>query len=66
MVDNRDERDFREYCRLARKLDAPELREQLTQRVGQGDLDVRRRARWVLEALAQKDTMEAAKAYGKK
>lgn len=30
LVDRRDDRDFRAYCRLARKVDAPEMREQLT------------------------------------
>lgn len=58
MVERRNGQEFRAYCKLARKVDGPELREQLARRVEQGDFDVRRRARWVLEALAQKDTME--------
>ncbi len=64
VVDKRDERDFREYCRFACKVDAPELRGQLSQRLTSRNpdtspnFDVRRRARWVLEALAQKDSME--------
>lgn len=58
MVDRRNGREFRAYKQLACKVDNPELREQLTQRVDQSDFDVRRRARWVLEALAQKDRME--------
>ena len=64
VVDKRDERDFREYCRFARKVDAPELWEQLSQRLTSRNpdtspnFDVRRRARWVLEALAQKDSTE--------
>ena len=57
VVDRRDDRDFRAYCKLARKADGPELREQLAQRVDRGDFDIRRRARWVLEALAQQDRM---------
>ena len=61
MVGRRNGREFRVYKQLACKVDAPELREQLARRVEQGDFDVRRRARWILEALAQKDTMEAAK-----
>ena len=61
VVDQRDGQEFRAFCRLACQVDAPELREQLAQRVEQGDLDVRRRARWVLEALAQKDAMEQGK-----
>ena len=55
VVDKRHDRDFRAFCRLARKADTPELREQLTRRLAHNDLDVRRRARWVLEALVQKD-----------
>ena len=53
MVDHRDGREFRAFCRLAHKVDAPALREQLTQRLTRGDPDTRRRARWVLEALEQ-------------
>ncbi len=53
VVDKRDDRDFRAYCRLARKVDAPALREQLTRRLAHDDPSVRRRARWVLEALGQ-------------
>lgn len=56
VVDARDDRDFRAFCRLARKVDAPALREQLTARLTSGDAGIRRRARWVLEALAQKDS----------
>ena len=59
-VDRRHDRDFRAYCNLARKADAPELRAQLESRLTDNDLDIRRRARWVLEALAQKDSMEKA------
>ena len=59
-VDRRDDRDFRAFCRLAKKVDDANLREQLTQRADEGDFDVRRRARWVMEALAQKDRMEQA------
>ena len=58
LVDRRDDRDFRAFCKLARKVDGPALREQLTQRLTSGDPDIRRRARWVLEALAQKNRME--------
>jgi len=54
VVDTRDGREFRDYCRLARKVDSPELREQLRQRLAHDDPNVRRRARWVLEALGEK------------
>jgi len=58
MVEQRNGQDFRAFCRLARKVDAPALREQLAARLASGDADTRRRARWVLEALAQKDSQE--------
>ena len=58
MVETRNGTDFGAFCRLARKVDDADLREQLTQRLDGGDVDIRRRARWVLEALAQKDSME--------
>ncbi len=60
IVDTRDGEHFRAFCRLARKVDAPALREQLTARLTSGDAGIRRRARWVLEALAQKDSQERA------
>jgi hypothetical protein len=50
-VDRRDRREFRQYCRLARKVDSPELRAELSLRIQQDDPAVRRRARWVLDAL---------------
>lgn len=53
LVDRRDDRDFRAYCRLARKVDAPELRQALTQRLMHTDPNIRRRARWMLDALEQ-------------
>ncbi|MGI4792035.1 MAG: hypothetical protein ACRYFS_24700 [Janthinobacterium lividum] len=58
IVDRRDGREFRAFCRLARKADGMELREGLTWRLANDDPNIRRRARWVLEALAQKDSME--------
>jgi hypothetical protein len=51
IVDRRDGREFRAFCSLARKVDAPELREALTQRLTHSDPHVRRRARWMLDAL---------------
>ena len=53
VVEKRDGREFRDYCRLACKVDAPALRERLTRRLAHDDPNVRRRARWVLEALGQ-------------
>jgi hypothetical protein len=51
VVDTRDDRDFRAFCRLARKVDAPKLRAALMQRLTHQDHNIRRRASWVLEAL---------------
>ena len=65
MVDRRNGREFRAYQQLACKVDSPELREGLTQRMDSGDADIRRRARWVLAALAQKDHMERGKKKAK-
>ena len=58
MVERRNGQDFRAYCRLARKVDAPELREQLTRRLTHSAPNVRRRAKWVLEALEQNQPQE--------
>lgn len=51
IVDRRDGREFRAYCRLARKVDSPELRNGLTRQLTHTEPNVRRRARWVLEVL---------------
>ena len=53
VVDRQGRRELREYSRLARKIDGPALRGELTQRLQSSDPDIRRRARWVLEALGQ-------------
>jgi len=45
MVERRNGHEFRAYCRLARKVDALYLREQLTRRLTHDDPDTRRRAR---------------------
>ena len=58
MVERRNGQEFRAFCRLACKVDAPALREQLTRRLTDGDPDTRRRARWVLEALGQNQPKE--------
>ncbi len=51
IVDRRDGREFAAYCRLARFLDSPGLRQALEDRQENPDPDIRRRARWVLESL---------------
>jgi hypothetical protein len=49
-VDARDRRELRQYCRLARKVDSPELRKELSLRLLHDDAAVRRRSRWALDA----------------
>ena len=51
VVDGRDRREFRHYCRLACKLYSPQLRKELTRRLEDENEVVRRHARWVLEYL---------------
>jgi len=51
LVDTRDAREFRAYCRLAHKVDSPELRQALAEREQSLNPDVRRRARCMREAL---------------
>lgn len=53
-VDSRDRREFRAYCRLARKIDSSDLRNALLRRTNSFDDGIRRRARWMLEALGTK------------
>ena len=65
LVDRRYERDFREFCRLALKVDDINFREQLTRRTAGSDPNIRRRAQWVLEALARKDRMEQGRKKAK-
>jgi hypothetical protein len=57
-VERRGGREFRAYCRLARRLDGPELREALSRQATSGDADIRRRAGWMLHVLGS-DTKRA-------
>ncbi|MEP7284647.1 MAG: hypothetical protein ABI947_02625 [Chloroflexota bacterium] len=50
-VDQRYRREFRDYCRLARKVDAPELRQALHERLTHENTDIRRRAQWMWDGL---------------
>ncbi len=50
-IEKRDRREFRSYCRLAKKVDAPEFRSELLQLLESPTIDIRRRAQWVLKAL---------------
>jgi hypothetical protein len=51
VVDGRDRCEFRDYCRLARCVDGPELQQLLERRLAHADEGVRRRAGWDLQAL---------------
>ena len=49
LVDTRASQEFSAYCRLARKLDAPEFRAALRERLDGADPAAARRARWLLQ-----------------
>jgi len=50
-IDYRDRREFRYYCRLAKKVQSPQLKQEIEKRVSSQDAAVRRRALWVLARL---------------
>ena len=50
-VERRGGREFRGYCRLARRLDGAELRGALAKQARSGDAAIRRRAGWMLKVL---------------
>jgi hypothetical protein len=62
-VERRGGREFRAYCRLARRLDGPELREALARQLQSGDVAIRRRAAWMLNVLGRECTTPAASRY---
>jgi hypothetical protein len=51
VVDNRDCREFRRYCQLAKRVQTDALVAELNVRAAGDNPDVSRRARWVLEAM---------------
>ena len=57
----RDRREYRAYCRLARKVASPELNAQLEMLLAAEDPAVRRRARWMLAAIEQTEPGRAAR-----
>lgn len=59
VVRTRDDRDFRDFCRLAPRLDGPAFRAELRAIAAELDRDVSRRARWVLDALEQAERTRA-------
>ena len=54
VVDGRDRREFRHYCKLACKVDSPQLRKELRRRLEDENEVLRRHARWVLEYLSER------------
>ncbi len=56
VVDRRHGWDFGGFCRLARKVDSPEMRQGLHLRLDSDDPLVRRRARWMLNFLETNNT----------
>ena len=55
IVETRDCREFRRYCRLARYVDSETLRADLAAKASAAEEGPRRRAGWMLEALAGAD-----------
>lgn len=55
-VDFRDRREFRWYCKLARKVVSRSLITQLEERLSHADSNIRRRARWALSAVTHNPT----------
>ena len=53
VVEGRDRREFRHYCRLASKVDSLQLRKELMRRLEDENEVARRHARWVLEYLSR-------------
>jgi hypothetical protein len=53
VVDSRERREFREYCRLAAKVPIAGLRDELTKRLESSDEGVRRRATEMLRYLGE-------------
>jgi hypothetical protein len=53
IVDKRGGREFRWYCRLACKVQSLEVREELRRRLSSGDANIKRRARWMLDWIAE-------------
>jgi hypothetical protein len=51
VVDGRSRREFRFYCRLARRVASPELRGALAEKLAAPAERTRRHARWMLDAL---------------
>lgn len=67
-IDLRDRREFRWYCKLAKAVKDKSFKLQVTERIGNQDSGVRRRARWVLSAITHNKTFHiqrGIKDYGR-
>lgn len=63
MVDlPRHRREFRAYCRLAKAIDTPELRELLLERRTKAERHVARHEAWMLEALGDPEALRLSRA----
>lgn len=60
VVESYDRREFRSYCRLARRVDSEPFRGEIRERLGSDISATRRHARWVLAALGEGPTMSEA------
>ena len=56
MVDKCNREEFRDYCKLARVIGTSTLKEKLRDRLSNQDNNIQKRAKWVLEAIANKPT----------
>jgi tetratricopeptide (TPR) repeat protein len=62
-IDLRDRRDFRRYCKLAKRVQSKELRKQVEERIRSSDSGIRRRARWVLSAITHNLTFHIQRGH---
>ncbi len=53
IVDERNTQEFRDYCRLARIIATPALREALKERLSDENIHRRLRAKWMLSCIEQ-------------
>jgi hypothetical protein len=55
-IDLRDRREFRWYCKLAKKINSSTLRKKVEERLLSSDKSVCRRSRWVLSAISDRQS----------
>jgi|GEM_PF-1647482 len=61
-IDFRDRREFRWYCKLARRVTTKEFKTEVEERIQLGDRDIQRRARWVLSAITHNKSFHIQRA----